>query len=101
MIDTSDLTNDRYYIGNLQYIPSESTVLCAVETLITKGVMGPTERKILYRTRKGAFFLVCSGIHGKEVTVLDDAAAFGFMDQNSAGIDTEAYNRIFGEPERG
>lgn len=94
----------KYYIGGLQYVPDESTALCAVVHFFLDDITKLPDRKILFRTQKGAFFLVHSGEYGsdkEEVIILDEAAAFEFMDQNSSGIDTDAYDRIFGEPERG
>ena len=40
----------RYYIGGRQYVPEKSTELCAYD-----GIMG---KAALYRTAKGAFFIV-------------------------------------------
>ncbi|MBQ9346874.1 MAG: hypothetical protein IJT94_05955 [Oscillibacter sp.] len=85
---------ERYYIGGKQYIPEESTVLCAH--------VGIMERATLYHTSGGAFFIVESDTDGgtPAVRVLDRAAALSFMDAHPAEIDTNAYNAVFGEPER-
>ena len=93
--------NERYYIDKKQYIPDESDVLCTVSHGDAWEILKSTERSVLYRTKKGAYFLVHSYECGVEVCVMDEAAAFDFMDRNAAGIDTGTYNRLFGEPERG
>lgn len=93
--------NEKCYIGKKQYIPAESDALCTVSCGDALDILEGVERSILYRTQKGAYFLVHSHESGTDVSVLDESGAFDFMDRNAAGIDTETYNRIFGEPERG
>ena len=56
----------------------------------------------LYQTPKGAFFTLReSAVDGVSVEVLDEVAARSFMDEHAAGIITENYDRIFGEPKEG
>ncbi len=84
----------RYYIGGRQYVPEKSTELCAYD-----GIMG---KAALYRTAKGAFFLVDErGGDGVSVRVVDEQEAFAFMDENPSFVNTESYNAVFGEPEEG
>lgn len=89
----------RYYIGKQQYVPEESDLLCASEN-DTAGFGGTTTSK-LYRTSKGSYFLVSEsqGIETR-VRLMDEKHAFDFMDEHTACIDTETYDRIFGEPDR-
>lgn len=95
------MKNERYYIGKKQYIPAESDALCIVSCGDALDILEGAERSILYRTQKGAYFLICTHENVTDVRVLSESEAFDFMDRNAAGIDTETYNRLFGEPERG
>lgn len=91
----------RYYIGGKQYIPEESTLLCATDgnDLFSK-VVWSSEK--LYRTSKGTFFIIReSGDNRKQVELLDKEKAYEFMDRNTAGIITENYDRVLGVPEMG
>lgn len=89
---------ERYYIGNRQYVPGESDRLCVYECEMLKPLYS---RYVLYRTRKGSYFLVQYGIDMEtSVSLIDENAAFEFMDRHTAGIDIEIYNRVFGEPDR-
>ena len=84
----------RYYISGKQYVPEKSTLLCAYD-----GIMG---KAALYRTAKGAFFLVDeSGGDGVSVRVVDEREAVDFMDAHPACVNTENYDAVFGEPEEG
>ena len=84
----------RYYIGGRQYVPEKSTELCAYD-----GIMG---KAALYRTAKGAFFIVEeSDGDGVSVRVADEREAFDFMDAHPACVNTENYDAVFGEPEEG
>ena len=84
----------RYYIGGRQYVPEKSTELCAYD--------GITGKATLYRTPKGAFFLMDErGGDGVSVRVVDEQEAFAFMDENPSCVNTESYNAVFGEPEEG
>ena len=84
----------RYYIGGRQYVPEKSTELCAYD-----GIMG---KAALYRTAKGAFFLVDER-EGDDVSVrvVDEREAFAFMDAHPACVNTGNYDAVFGEPEEG
>lgn len=88
----------RYYIGKKQYVPGESDLLCATE----HDSFGNGGSKKLYRTGKGSYFLV-SEYEGNEtkIQLMDEQQAFGFMDEHTACIDTDTYDRIFGIPEKG
>lgn len=95
---------ERYYIGKKQYNPAECDLLCRILTTTPNkkspfGLMAYVEES-LYRTHKGVFFIV-SKSETTEVSLLTEKEAFCFMDKHAAGIDTETYNRIFGEPEKG
>ena len=84
----------RYYIGGRWYSPDNATPLCRD--------IGIFETVTLYQTPKGAFFTVEeSPVDGETVRVLSEAAARSFMDEHAAGIITENYDRIFGEPQEG
>lgn len=89
----------RYYIGKRQYVPEESDLLCASSS--DTASFGSTAARKLYRTGKGSYFLV-SESQGMEtrVQLMDEKQAFDFMDEHTAFIDTETYDRIFGEPDR-
>ena len=88
----------RYYIGKKQYVPEKSDLLCVTENH-TSGFGNSTGK--LYRTVKGSFFLVTES-QGTEtkVQLLDESAAFEFMDQHTACIDTDIYDKVFGTPEQ-
>lgn len=88
----------RYYIGKKQYVPDESDLLCASES----DNFGNIATRKLYRTGKGSYFLV-SESQGNEtkVQLMDEKQAFDFMDEHTACIDTDTYDRIFGIPEKG
>lgn len=77
----------RYYIGKRQYVPEESDLLCVSASDIAG--FGSTANRKLYRTGKGAYFLV-SESHGMEtrVQLMDEKQAFDFMDEHTACIDT-------------
>lgn len=89
----------RFYVGGRWYSPDSATPLCC-----DKGIF---ERVTLYQTPKGAFFTFREsivdglGIDGAAVEVLNKADARSFMDEHAAGIITENYDRIFGEPKEG
>lgn len=88
----------RYYIGKKQYIPEESDLLCVSDK---SDFVNIATRK-LYRTEKGAYFLVSeTQENGTKVQIMDEEQAFHFMDENPAGINVEIYDRIFGIPEKG
>lgn len=36
-----------------------------------------------------------------KIQLMDEQQAFGFMDEHTACIDTDTYDRIFGIPEKG
>lgn len=84
----------QYYIGRKRYSPEESTVLCAYDWC--------GESAVLYRSPKGALFLVEES-DGMEtaVKVMTETEAFEFMDAHPAEIVIENYNAAFGEPEPG
>lgn len=88
----------RYYIGKKQYVPSESDLLCASES----DNFGNPSTRNLYRTGKGSYFLV-SESQGNEtkVQLMDEKQAFDFMDEHTACIDTDTYDKFFGIPEKG
>lgn len=86
--------SEQYYIGGKRYSPEESTVLCSYDWI--------GEAATLYQSPKGALFIVekrdCVETAVKVVT---KSEAFEFMDAHPAGIITENYNAVFGEPEQG
>lgn len=84
----------RYYINGKQYVPEKSAMLCS-----SAGIMG---KSTLYRTQKGAYFLVGeSDTEGKWAKVITEDAAFSYMNENAAGINADNYDAVFGEPEEG
>lgn len=88
----------RYYIGKKQYVPGESDLLCATE----RDSFGNSGAKKLYRTGKGSYFLVSENEENEtKVQLMDEQQAFCFMDEHTACIDTNTYDRIFGIPEKG
>ncbi len=95
---------EKYYIGKKRYIPDECDLLCRFFTPPPdkKGFWGclASIEESLYRTSKGVFFTVKKG-ETTEVALLTEKEAFCFMDKHAAGIDTETYNKVFGEPEKG
>lgn len=95
---------EKYYIGKKQYNPDKCDLLCRIHSLPTdkKGFFGDfaTIEESLYRTSKGTYFSVKKG-ETTEVALLTEKEAFCFMDKHAAGIDTETYNKVFGEPEEG
>ena len=56
----------------------------------------------LYRTGKGSYFLV-SESQGNETKdqLMDEKQAFECMDEHTACIDTDTYDKIYGIPEKG
>lgn len=89
----------RYYIGKKQYAPEKSDLLCV--TTSHPSSFGNSTGK-LYRTAKGSFFLVTESPETEtKVQLLDEKAAFEFMDQHTACIDTDTYDKVFGTPEQG
>lgn len=95
---------EKYYIGKKRYIPDECDLLCRVLTPTPDkkspwGLLAHVE-ETLYRTQKGVFFTVRKS-ETTEVALLTEKEAFCFMDKHAAGIDTETYNKVFGEPEKG
>lgn len=88
----------RYYIGKKQYVPDDSDLLCASAC----DSFGNTGIRNLYRTKKGSYFLV-SESQGNEtkVQLMDEKQAFDFMDDHTACIDTDTYDKIFGIPDKG
>ena len=89
----------RFYVGGLWYSPDNATPLCRCKDIF--------ETVSLYQTPKGAFFIFRKstvdelGIDGAAVEVLSKAAARSFMDEHTAGIIAENYDRAFGEPKEG
>lgn len=89
----------RFYIGGRWYSPDNATPLCCCKDIF--------EAVTLYQTPKGAFFTFREstvdglGIDGAAVEVLSKAAARSFMDEHSAGIIAENYDRAFGEAKEG
>lgn len=83
-----------YYIGGRSYSPEDSILLCrASEIFATTS---------LYRTKKGAFFLIQeSELEKPVVKLLDESAAKAFLDEHAAGIVVENYNVVFGTPKPG
>lgn len=92
---------EKYYIGKKQYIPSESDVICSESAGDPFDILKQPCRVTLYRTKAGAYYIVRINEAGTSAEVLDEKAAFQFMDEHPAGIDTDMYDKIFGEPERG
>ena len=83
----------RYYINGKQYVPEKSAMLSSA------GIMG---KSTLYRTQKGAYFLVGeSDTEGKWAKVITEEDAFAFMNENAAGINADTYDAVFGQPEEG
>ena len=84
----------RFYIGGRWYSPDNATPLCRYG--------GIFDTVTLYQSPHGAFFTVAESLADlPAVKVLTEREARAFMDEHAAGIDTENYNRIFGEPEQG
>lgn len=85
---------ERYYIGGKRYSPEESTVLCSYDWI--------GESAALYQSPKDTLFIVekrdCMEM---SVRILTGREAFDFMDAHPAGIITENYDAVFGEPEPG
>lgn len=77
----------------------ENQIFSVRPSMIASGMAG---QKKLYRTGKGSYFLV-SEYEGNEtkIQLMDEQQAFGFMDEHTACIDTDTYDRIFGIPEKG
>lgn len=95
---------EKYYIGKKKYIPDECDLLCRILTPSPDkkdpwGLLASIEES-LYRTPKGVFFIVRKGTT-TEVALMTEKEAFCYMDKHAAGIDTETYNKVFGEPEKG
>lgn len=65
--------------------------------------MGGCDVHNLYITEKGAYFLEVKeeDITPKKVEVLTEKKAKEFMNKYAAEVDIEAYERIFGEAEKG
>ena len=88
-----------YYLGGHCYFPDTSTPLCC-DT-------GIFERVTLYKSPKGTFFTIRESnydnvkIDGAAVEVLSESAAGSFIDEHSAEIIIENYNRVFGKPTQG
>jgi len=96
---------EKYYIGKKQYIPDECDLLCRFTSLSEQrnafwGGLSPIEES-LYRTAKGTYFTVKKENEKTDVKIVTEEEAFDFMDDHASGIDTEIYNKIFGEPEKG
>lgn len=85
---------EQYYIGGKRYSPEESIELCSCALL--------GDSATLYRSRKGTLFVVeKSDCAETAVKILTDREAFEFMDAHPAGIMTENYDAVFGEPDPG
>lgn len=83
-----------FYIGGRCYSTDTAAILCSYT--------GIFESVTLYVTPKRAFFVVEeSETFGDTVRVLSETEARQLMDEHAAGIDTNTYNEIFGEPEQG
>ena len=86
----------KYYIAGKAYIPEEDMLLC-------EAMPGEWPQCImrLYTTENEAFYLVTIQDGGEAVRILNEKEAYHFMDEHAAGIRTENYDAVFGEPERG
>lgn len=85
---------EQYYIGGKRYSPEESIELCAYDWI--------GESATLYRSPNGALFIVeRRDFVETTVKVVTKSEAFNFMDAHPAGIITENYDAVFGEPEPG
>lgn len=90
------MENREFIIGGKLYSTEDSVLLCqSIDLLETS--------EQLYRTSKGNFFkIVKTNLTGKvKVDVLDENAAFRFMDENTTDIIKENYIKVFGNVERG
>jgi len=86
--------SEQYYIGGKRYSPDESIVLCSYDWI--------GEAATLYQSPKGALFIVRKrDCVETAVKIVTGGEAFEFMDAHPAGIITENYNAVFGEPEQG
>lgn len=89
----------RYYIGKRQYVPAESDLLCT--SAGDAAGFDKTAVRTLYRTKKGSYYLVSESQDTEtKVQLMEEKQAFDFMDEHTACINTEIYDRIFGEPDR-
>ena len=99
----------KYYVGGKCYEPAASAHLCTAylpldgehkdDFELTLGE--PTKREDLYRTESGVFYIVREEEYGgPTVEIVNEKKALAFMDAHPGNIDTDAYDAIFGAPER-
>lgn len=90
------MENKEFIIGGKLYSTSDSVLLCQSSDPIETS-------KRLYRTSKGNYFKVVemSLTGAVKVDVLDENAAFRFMDENANDIINENYIKVFGKVEKG
>lgn len=84
----------RYYIGGRCYSTDTAAVLCIYKGIFESGTLYVTPKRAFFKVEESEFF-------GETVQVLSETAARRLMDEHAAGINTDIYNRIFGEPEQG
>ena len=87
-----------YYYQGKAYDPKKATLLCTWEFY--------DEKQTLYRTENGRYFKMDSsgfneGMNMQIFKGMTEKEAFKFMDEHPEGINTAAYDRVFGKPEEG
>lgn len=91
----------QYIINGKKYDTEVSTKLC--RHVSSKSQWGVSDIHNLYITDKGTYFLEVleEDVTPRKVEALTEKKAKEFMNKYAAGVDVEAYERIFGEAEKG
>ena len=90
----ADSKKNVFFIGGYSYTVDKSTPLCRREDFFHSAT--------LYQSPNGRFFVVENDAADTiTVKVLSKSDAKTFMDEHPAGIFTENYIRIFGQPKQG
>lgn len=90
----ADSKKNVFFIGGYSYTVDKSTPLCRREDFFHSAT--------LYQSPNGRFFVVENDAADTiTVKVLSNSDAKTFMDEHPAGIFTENYIRIFGQPKQG
>ena len=90
----ADSKKNVFFIGGYSYAVDKSTPLCKCEDFFRSAT--------LYQSPNGRFFVVENdAADTTTVKVLSKSDAEIFMDEHPAGIFTENYIRVFGQPKQG
>ena len=84
-----------FIIDGKMYSVTDSLLLCVCQEDIFNKLS-------LYRTNKGAFFVIEENVFERaKAKVIDSSAAQKLLNENSAGIINENYEKVFGKVKKG